>query len=392
MIARFRSVDTWAHVAQLDAQQWDLPLYSAANKAGSIQVTGEHPELAMTWAGVNGRLYYVDNATPGNGTTKLSLRLPINAFSRAISFSPLSGSLESYIAGTLTSAFINQGDAAYAMPYLSVTASGSTNVTLAYNAGEVIDFLDILRLAEEKGIEITFSPEAAGLSVSIHPRITAAHNLVLGDGHSQLNSYTRSYTTTAKVTVRRVTVEEDESITVNSSENWYLHPDGTVSTTPPSPRIRGKWAVVSVEDDDIPSSAAALEVMGSNSNSYKLTFYSDTVFNYGDRITARFQGMLQTGEITACSVSQNDPRYLYEIGTMPTTLTEKLAPQDQTGEQSTTIEGGTPSYLSRTGGSVGGSLRVTQALKAGKLILSSDSYGTSLPSTGVEGQVFFLLT
>ena len=392
MVARFRSLDTWAHLAQLDALEWDFPLFSTNNRAGSLTVTGEHPELAMTWVAVGDRFFYVDGATPNEKTTKLSIRHPSNAFSRSIAFSPLTGSLESYIAGVLTSAFKTQTDLLYKMPYLSITSSGNTNAALAYKDGEVIDFFNVIQYAQERGIDLTFTPGSSTLGVSVSQRTTSTHNLVLGDGHSQLKSYTRTYSTIAKVTVRRVTVNDD-SITVNSTEDWYALSDGSVSTTAPSPRLRGKWAIVSVEDNDISSQDAALEAVAKNKSSYKLIFYSDVAFHLGDHITARFDGMVQSGEITACNVSSKDPRFLYEMGTMPTTLTDKLtATESPVVEQPIAIEEAEPEYLSRTGGSVGGDLHVTEDLTAGKLILTSDGYGTSLPSSGVEGQVFFLLT
>lgn len=403
MVARFRSLDTWEHLIQLDALSWDLPIFGGT-KAGSLTVTGEHPELAMTWLSVAERFYYVAGATPGNGMTKLSVQLPINAFARSIAFTPLTGSLEEYIAGVLEDEFRDQTDAVYAMPYLDISYSGATNATLSCVSGEVIDFLSILQYAVEKGIDFTFTPGASTLGVYIHERQTEAHNLVLGDGHSQLQSYTRSYNTIDKITVRRVTVNEDETITVRSTEDWYVQPDGSVSTTAPSERQKGKWAVVSLEDDDIPTEDAAKEAASVNKSSYKLVFRSEKEFHLGDRVTARFGGMLQTGEITVCSISNNDTRFLYEMGTMAQTLTEKFATADspktrllspvkvETVELPILLEESDPEPLPKTGGTVGGNLIITGETTLTSMILASDSYGTALPASGVEGQVFFLLS
>ena len=102
-----------------------------------------------------------------------------------------------------------------------------------------------------------------------------------------------------------------------------------------------------------------------------------------------------TETVSSCSLSSDDPRYLYTIGKMPTTLTEKFEQQayeiDENTSQDVTYENQSGSYLEKTGGTVGGSINVNDTMTANKMVVGADSYGSTLPEKGTNGQVFFVI-
>lgn len=391
MVCLFRTLNTWEHIDQRDVISWSVPLYAASNKNGTVKVAGASPELADCWAILDGRLFYVEKAAPSDGATTLTLRKPIYAFARDLVYTGNgTEELGSFIAAQLSAEWISQADEMYAMPYLSVSSSGATNADLGLNYNQVYGFMDILLLAEEMGLEFTFSLAAHSVSLAISPRSTSDHVVMFDGSDSQLVSASLTQSLVARVTVRRITVTDADVIAVDETEDYYWHSDGSITTTPPSPRLAGRWAVVSVDNSDISLLDAAQEAMAGNNAAIRVTFYSERVFSLGDRISCRINGQTVTAAITSCVVSNADPRYLYELGALPTTLTEKLEARETTSEeQSVTYEGTSGKPVTSTGGSVDGPLSVA-TVSAGKIILGANAYGPTLPQNGVPGQLFFL--
>lgn len=393
MLCFFRSLSTWEHIAKLDVADYAFPIYSVGKKTGAIKVAGEDQNLSGCWAIMDGRVFYAQKAAPSNGYTTVTISKPIYAFSRDLVYSgDGTEDLEDFIAGEIEDNYIDQSDTPFATPYITVTTFGTTAADLAYSNNEVYAFTEVLELAEEMGIEFTFTPSSDGLALHIAPRSNDAYNLFFGDGHSQLLSVSVSSDIVSKVTCRRIAVEDDV-ITVSTTKDFFWHEDGSISDTAPNPRIPGKWSIVSVTDEDIDLDVAASEAMSGNNSTLKITFASDKVFKLGDTITCRANGKTITAKITLATLSKSDPRITYELGDMPTTLTEKYEAAAATKrEQSVTYEGTAETPISASGGTVGGSLSVNENLKTSVLIIGPESYGTSLPATGKVGQLFFLLS
>ena len=389
MVCFFRTLKAWAHIAQADAIAWNVPVYSVGDKSGTLSVYGEWPDLTRCWCILDGRVFYVEKAALSKGSTTLTLRLPFHAFDRGVSYTgDGTEELASFLDDVLTSEFIGQADAEYGMPYLRVSSSGDTNADLPYIPGEVYSLLDIFLLGLEKGLEYTFETSSAHLDLTIAPGSPSAHNL-FWDNHSELVSASVSRELVAKVTVRRVDVTEDE-ITVNSSTDYYWHSDGSITTTAPSPRIPGYWGIISVEDADVSLEDAAAEAMSGNQTAWKITFRSDRVYGLGDTLTVPVYGDVVSAKITSCTATSADTRYTYELGDMPTTLTEKFAATQVTKqEQSVTVENSDPVYIPQSGGTIGGDMNINGDVYVSKLRVGTSSYGSTLPATGEPGQVFF---
>ena len=231
---------------------------------------------------------------------------------------------------------------------------------------------------------------SSGLSLLIHSYSPSSYNVFFEDSHNFLESSTVSNELVAKVTVRRISVGDDDVITVTSSSNYYWHDDGTITTTPPDPRIKGTWDIVSVDDDDIESLVVAQESMENNSEAVKIEFRSDSAYSKWDSISCTINNRLFTEPISACRIDSENPLFLYELGTKPVTLTKKVS--NYTYKRKTkpiAYELQEDDYLSQYGGTVGGNVSISNNLSTNKLIIGDSSFGSSLPSSGVYGQVFF---
>lgn len=392
MVCFFRSLDSWAHLAAPDVLSYSAPLFSVSKKTGTVTVAGEDPRLAGCWAILDGRLFYAQKASPSGGATAVTLAKPIYAFARDLVYTgDGTEDLEDFIAAELTANWIEQEDEMFAMPYLSVTAGGTTPADMAFSNNAVYAFTEVLELAEEMGLGFTWEMTSSGLDLTVAPRTPEKHNLFFNDGHSQLRSVSVTTTTVAKVTARRITVEDDV-ITVTFEKDFYWQADGTVSDTEPSPRIPGTWAIVSVTDEDIDLDVAAEEAMSGNSSTVKIVFSSDREFSLGDSITCRVNGEIITATVTSAVITSADPRIQYELGDLPTTLTEKYEKAAEARRaKSVTFEKTEAEPLSKAGGVVGGNLTVNASTKTDVLALGHSSYGTSLPAAGVVGQLFFVI-
>lgn len=393
MLCFFRSLSTWEHIATMDVADYSFPLYSVGKKTGSVKVAGENQNLSGCWAIIDGRVFYAQKAAPASGYTTVTIGKPIYAFYRDLVYTgDGTEDLEEFIAGEITANYIEQDDLAFATPYLSITTSGTTKADLAYTNNEVYAFTDVLELADELGIEFSWEAGSSGLALHIAPRTNFSHNLFFNDGHSQLLSIAVSSDIVSKVTCRRISADDDV-ITVSFEKDFYWNEDGTITDTAPEPRIKGKWRIVSVTDEDLDLDVAAAEAMQNNNSSLKITFASDREFKLGDTITCRINDKAVTAKVTMASRSRSDPRIQYEMGNLPTTLTEKYeAAAARKKEQSVTYEGTSETPISTAGGTVGGSLSINESLKANVFVVGPESRGTSLPATGVVGQVFFLLS
>ena len=387
-----RDLNSFESLAVLDASSWTLPVYSASDVSGSITVAGEY-SFGGDWAVIDGMVYYLEQSAPSGGATTLTVKKPYYAFNRDLVYSGTgTEELGSFIKAEIEAEFVAQTDDEYATPYISVVSNTDVSTDLGFAENEVFSFIDVFSLATEMGLEFTFEPDYNSLEITIDEIAPEAHNVFFGDGKSFLDTATLSSEIVAKCTVRRITVQ-DSLITVVSSTDYYWHPDGTVSETPPIPRVKGSWAVVSITDIDIDLIDGAKEAMAENASAYKITFYSDLDLGLRDVCTFRINDKVVVGTITLKRVSSSARTY-YECGDLPTTMTEKFskATTPKVASKSVTYESKQTSYVSSSGGTIEG-LDVDGTLTAnGSIVIDQNSYGTSLPASGTEGQIFFVVS
>ncbi len=323
MEAWIRSVTTWAHRTRMLVLSYDAPIFSSGTDTGTVTVAGETRDYTGDWLILAGRPYLIKSAAPSKGSTKLTVQLPEEVFSRQLRYAGDGAeAFGTFLAAQITAEYISQADELYAMPYLTVSNSDTTGFIFPVEPGELFTLTDVIRLAAAAGVFLSWSPSFDGLEISISNRASAEHRVNFDDGHTQLKSQTYTTAIVAKATVRRVHTEADVT-TVLETGVYYWQADGTVSTSPPSPRIRGSWVQTDVKED-LTLEDGALAAMAKNSSAYKVEFWSDRELLQGDKLTMRIGALVSSGVVSCARISSSDRRTMYRSGTAAVTLTDKI--------------------------------------------------------------------
>ena len=332
MDALIRSVKAWAHLARLQVLKYDVPIWSSGSDAGTVTVAGETRDYTGEWLILAGHVFAVKSCSPGKGSTQITVQLPENAFSRQLRYTGTGQeTYGAYIAAALTAEYINQADAEYAMPSLSVSNSDTTAFDFPVASGEIYTLTDVIRQAAENGVFLAWSTTYDGLTVSIAARSPAEHTIFFGDGHTVLKSQTYTSSIVAKATVRRVRTMDDVT-EVLTTGTYYWHSDGTVSSTAPNPRIPGSWVLTDVDEETTLADGAAA-AMAKNTQAYKVEFYSDRNLQLGDKLTMRIGEILSSGIVSCARINSGDSRILYRCGTAAVTLTDKISARSASGSK-----------------------------------------------------------
>ena len=325
-----RGMRDYKHKAKLTATAWELPLWSdSARDTGTVTVVGETKDYTGEWAILDGRPYLVKSCAPAKGRTQLTLQLPEAVFARELRYT--GSGTETYgafLAARISAEFVAQADEMYAMPYLTVSNSDTTAFTFPVDSGELYSLLDVIEEAKTAEVYLTWTAAYDCMAVAIAPRPAEEHNLFFDDGHTQLVAQTYTSSIIAKVTVRQLREKNDGVITVLAESTWYWHPDGTVSQTPPTPRLAGEWIHVDV-DEETTMEVGAVSAMEGNTTAYKLEFFSDREYHLGDILTCRIGEIVSRAVLTYARRSSKDSRTYYRAGRAVLTLTDILRQQDE---------------------------------------------------------------
>lgn len=370
MDAWIRSGKAWAHLAMLQVLKYDVPVWSSGSDAGTVTVAGETSDYTGDWLILAGHLFVVKSCAPGKGSTQISVQLPDAAFSRQLRYSGTGSEIfGAFIAAKLASEYVGQSDAEYAMPYLNVSNSDTTAFSFPVEPGEIYTLRDVILLAQEAGVYMTWTTAYNGLSVSIAKRTPASHTVFFDDGHTQLKGQTYTNSVVAKATVRRIRTMDDVT-EVLATGTYYWHADGSVSSTPPSPRIPGNWVLADVGEEEalIDGATAA---MANNTQAYKVEFYSDKALQLGDKLTMQINGILSRGTLSCARISSGDRRTLYRCGTAAVTLTDKISAKGTSGSRGKSSKNSGSVELTYVTNSLVTSSNFTHALayRVGRLVI-----------------------
>ena len=343
-----KSGSTFLTLAQRDTDDYSLVLDSLGGEKSSLTILSEDAPsfLFANWLLINGEVYRINGASPKSGKTKLTL-LPVDTlFDRVLAYSGSSSTVGSFIAGLITSEWINQSDSVYATPYITVTSTDTTPfvapITESDGTFNFLDYIREQRQANNVVIHAAYSGNTLSLTISNDTPVT--HPLVVNDGHTQLISSDFKASALAKITV--FYKADAESATVVS--DWYLAADGTVSSTAPQDRASGEWGAISISGDEVPADAAA-EEFEKNETSRKIELYSDVQMAVGDKARIRINGEVVEATVTGIYRKRGEIRTRYKLGDMITTMTEKV--DALSSGKTVVVSGGGSTYPARTGGS-----------------------------------------
>lgn len=306
----------WAIIKTVDIASLDAPIFSNDNSSGTLVLpSGITPED-------NGNVIVTKDAKyawvimgvkPSDTNVTVTLGDIFNLFDRSHYYTQPSAvtPTEQFAYDLLNTQYVAISDAEYKFNQIDLAWSGSTNfIQPVCSDGNLFKASDYLRMIAQNGVKFEFAYQPR-LSVTISERIASHTNLMFNDGHSQLVSKEFASEITSKVTVYSGT----------SSTNYYLQSNGSISTTAPTPRIKGKWAAINTTDD---IDNAVRAVFAKNTNTQKFEFYSDKELEWNGEVWMLIDGERYKATISSVRINSDDVRYKFIAGDLATTLTEKL--------------------------------------------------------------------
>lgn len=345
MLAQIRSMINYEALCAAEVISYDLPIATSADDSGSIVLRGTAAAgNEGHWLLFKNYIWLIEKATIADGTTELTLRPPVNAFSRSIALPNNSfTTAENFISSCINKEFKNNSDDYFKMPYLELNVSTGTPYTvptldnnLMFNLADYIRLRDAVFFDESGDVEkfgaaCIFIPSGDTLTVGIQPISSEQHTAFFDNNRFWLEEQAHDYDRVSKVTV----LGED------SSQDFYLLKDGIIVTlSTAANRTLGKWVYVAAEDDATAGDTAR-RVFANNSASHRIEFYSTEEFDVHDTVRMHLRGYEEydSYEITCVRISSADSRYHYTCGTLPLTLTEKVGKISSSGSQSSANSG-----------------------------------------------------
>lgn len=345
MLAQIRSMINYEALCAAEVISYDLPIATSADDSGSIVLRGTAAAgNEGHWLLFKNYIWLIERATIADGTTELTLRPPVNAFSRSIALPNNSfTTAENFISSCINKEFKNNSDDYFKMPYLELNVSTGTPYTvptldnnLMFNLADYIRLRDAVFFDESGDVEkfgaaCIFIPSGDTLTVGIQPISSEQHTAFFDNNRFWLEEQAHDYDRVSKVTV----LGED------SSQDFYLLKDGTIVTlSTAANRAFGKWVYVAAEDDATAGDTAR-RVFANNSASHRIEFSSTEEFDVHDTVRMHLRGYEEydSYEITCVRISSADSRYHYTCGTLPLTLTEKVGKISSSGSQSSANSG-----------------------------------------------------
>lgn len=334
MEAFVKSFSTYRTIKKASVLQTYLVMDSLDEASSSVTVAGTAigRSDAGNWLIIDGAVYWISDVKPDKNRTVLTLASPLDAFSRPLEYQePAAGqTVGGFIQEALTANWVNCEDAAYCVPYLSVSHSDTTAQVVPEldNAGcfELPDYCRLMRKSYR--VTLRFTNGGDKLICMIFKATTAFHQVSFEDGRSQLQNVDYSQLGTAKITVlcdvdSGETDENGEAILVRQRTDWYLAEDSSVSQEVPARRAPGKWTTITVKAAaDI--EAKVIEEFAKNKANHKLEFWSTLDLNVQDTCTFLVYGELLQSYISYRRKGSDDKRFYYKSGELATTATEKL--------------------------------------------------------------------
>lgn len=371
-----KSRKTFKTYRQIDETNFEIFLDSFEEEASQATLKpgdADQDEVGQ-WLVYNGELYLISDVFPSDESVTVGIMEPLKIFDQDVLYA---GSMAAETIAT-TKGFLDallnqvwgagQTDEEYRIDYLDIEFDPNMNTTdpvfikpsLVREAEEaaeeseesekelvifnVYEYFCMLRDAYNIRIMPTISNGA--FKILIKKVESDKRNVVFNDGHSILES--QGYggaDTTAKVTVilgNGIDEADPQSVNPHNAQinkktyHFYLTEDGEMTDEPPTPRVKGKWAVITASESDantfsmrksenkkIATEEAERE-FGENSGGMKIEFWSDYVFNLGDVISMRLNNKFIKGRVSGIKKRSDNVRIFYTVGDLATSLTDKL--------------------------------------------------------------------
>lgn len=311
-----------------------LTLDSLESDTSTVTVVGTGVGRSNTgdWLIADGMVYQISNVKPQGDRTLLTLRSPVEAFSRPLELDaqPQGQTIGGFVRQQMETHWVKCPDTLYAMPYLVVSNLDTTFYaspeTDNSNCFILSDYIRLMRKTYRVGAK--FVDVGSAMSCVISRTAAVSRKVSFEDGRSQLQSVDYSSSGTAKLTVLCDvdTGEKDETgeaILERQRSVWYLSEDGEASQQIPARRASGEWKTISVKKPE-EIEKKVVETFAKNKANHKLEFWSSRDLAVQDDCEFLVYGETLHSYISYKRKTSDDKRFYYKSGELATTATEKL--------------------------------------------------------------------
>lgn len=315
MIGYVKSKSTFQTLAHAPVISYKLPIETTGTDKGTVVFADEQmKDREGEWLYIANRLYVIHSINPQDNKITYTLDTPEAMFDRMIKYSVSAAEnyTGAFIKKLLEEYYVNQPDAVYDMPYITVRNFDETEyVRPVRNSYGLYSIYEYCQYVRQIGIKLNFIVSQNSLTIDIVKVGIVSHNVPTNDGHTQLYSETYSKGTIAKVTIYQGSV----------GNTYYLDTEGNISTTEPESRAVGDWLVAGDISEDDPLTVAKRK-FSKNTDQKKIELYSDRAFDIHDTLNVRIGSRLISTKVSCIYIQSTDSRYYYRCGNLATTLTE----------------------------------------------------------------------
>lgn len=329
-----KSFSGYRTIKKATAVSWNLVLDALDYETSTVTVSGFGVDRSDTgnWLIVDGQVFRISSVKPEDYQAVLTLEHPLDVFSRPLELEtqPNSQTVGGFIAGQLRQHWAACDDPVYAVPYLSVSESGTIPfVPPELDSSGCFLLPEYARLMRKVyRVAVSFSDSFGHLICMVSAQAPDFRQISFEDGRSQLQSVAYASSGLAKITaLHDVDTGEKNAngnaVLLRDRTNWYLAEDGEISQLIPARRAPGGWGSVHVTGTaDVLTKVA--ETFAKNKANHKLEFWS--VLDLPVQTDCNFfvYGQQLRSYISYKRKSSTDNRFYYKSGELATTATEKL--------------------------------------------------------------------
>ncbi|MEL7609487.1 MAG: hypothetical protein AAGU74_08260, partial [Bacillota bacterium] len=225
----------------LNVIDYDITLASIYDENSTFTVAGEYALNQGDFLFFEGHSWLIEKSEPSEGVTAITAVDMVQLFARPIVYPGAGADIESFIAAAIEDNFSGSGDAAYDMPYITVTAATSTPfIAPEIEAGTYSLKSYIALVRRLAGIFVGFSAAGNALAVTIGARAVPTHKIDFADDAYRLIAESYSAASIAKITAVEL-VDGSASLV----RDFYLLTNGVITEDPGSAeRAAGDWSVI----------------------------------------------------------------------------------------------------------------------------------------------------
>ena len=314
MIAYIKRRSTFATYLHINISTYNAALNSIYDDQSTLTAIGEIDIDAEDFLIFDNFIGIIKTVTPGEeDTTEIVCDSILHAFKRKLVYPTPPATIEAFINSEMTDNYKSVSDAEYDMPYLSITSTDTTSFIKPDVEDGMYSLKSyIAKVRRTKSVFVSFTVSGNTLAVNIAEVTPATYNIVMADGKHEL--ITQSF---AKSSIAKITSLQD-----STTKYWYLQADGSITNSPPAPRLEGAWIGIPIDTDATDTEVVADE-FAKNSKSNKIEFRSFEEYDFYSTVSLRIKETVLTSYVSSVRIDDMDARFLYKTGDLKITFTDK---------------------------------------------------------------------